>query len=82
MGGPSGNLLSSAPPIEPRGARGMNPRRAYARKIEIARAIEALRACGLDVGSVRLSADGGIEIIERGSVSTPSNDFDRLEDQL
>ena len=57
-------------------------RRAYARKAEIARAIEALRAAGLDVGSVRLSPDGGIELIERGSVPQASNDFDRLESQL
>jgi hypothetical protein len=60
----------------------MSPRRSYARKSDIARAIEAVKACGMDVAGVRLSPDGSMELLDRAAIPKPQNDFDRFEDQL
>lgn len=60
----------------------MTARRAYARKAEIARAIEAAQACGIDVGGVELSPNGAIRLIDRSAIPQPQNDFDRWEDRL
>jgi hypothetical protein len=54
-------------------------RRAYPRKVEIVRAIEAGRACGLDVGGYEVSPDGTIRILERGAFKSPADEFERME---
>lgn len=55
----------------------------YPRKAEIARAVEAAKACGLDVAGFEVSPDGTIRIMEaRAVTSPPANDFDRFADQL
>lgn len=38
-------------------------RRAYPRKVEIARAVEAARSAGISIGGVEVSADGTIRIV-------------------
>lgn len=49
--------------------------RAYPRKIEITRAVEAAKACGMRVGGVEIGADGTIRVL---SESAPvDNDYDR-----
>lgn len=57
-------------------------RRAYARKAEIARAVEALKSCGMDIAGVRLSPDGHIELLEERAIPKAQNDFDRWEAEL
>lgn len=55
-------------------------RRAYPTKAEIARVVEAVKACGIDVGGVEVSATGGIKITEARSMPDQTPDeFTRLE---
>lgn len=60
----------------------MTARRAYPRKVEIARAFEAAKACGLDVAGVEISPEGHIRLLEARAIPQPQNDFDRYEGQL
>ena len=54
----------------------------YPRKSEIQRAIEAGRACGLDVAGVEIGPGGVIRIMEARASQPVRNDFDRWQDQL
>ena len=54
----------------------------YARKAEIIRAIQAAKACGLDVAGIEVGPAGGIRIMESRAIPSPANDFDRWESQL
>jgi len=55
----------------------------YPRKAEIARAVEAAKACGLDVSGIEVSPDGTIRIVEARAVpKQPANDFERYQDRL
>jgi len=56
--------------------------RLYPRKIEITRAVEAAKACGLDVAGIEITAGGGIRIVEARAIPKAENDFDRWEDRL
>lgn len=58
----------------------IKPRRAYPRKVEIVRAIEAAKACGLDVAGYDVRPDGTIRVFDVRTA--PKTDFDRWEDQL
>lgn len=60
----------------------MSAHRAYPRKAEIARAMEAAKACGLDVAGVEISPEGHIRLLEARAIPQPQNDFDRWEGQL
>ena len=52
----------------------------YARKADVMRALDAVRASGLKVGAVELSRSGVIRIIDAGvTVDEPRSDFDRWE---
>lgn len=54
----------------------------YPRKSEIQRAIEAGRACGLDVAGYEVGPDGIIRIMEPRARQNAGNDFDRWADRL
>lgn len=54
----------------------------YPRKSQIQRAIEAGRACGLDVAGYEVGPDGVIRIMEARARQTAGNDFDRWADKL
>lgn len=60
----------------------MTPRRAYPRKVEIARAVEAAKASGIDVAGIEISPDGHIRLVEARAIPQPQNDFDRWEGRL
>lgn len=45
-------------------AEAVRSSRDYPRKAEIKRAVDAARACGLDVIGIKVSRDGAIEVIE------------------
>ena len=60
----------------------MTTRRAYPRKVEITRAVEAAKACGLDVAGIEISPNGSIRLLEERAIPKPENDFDRWEDRL
>lgn len=51
----------------------------YPRKVEITRAIEAAKACGLEVGGVEVSRDGCIKVLGPGPASSPQSEFDEWE---
>lgn len=54
--------------------------RTYPRQVEIARAVRAARASGIDVGSFEVCTDGTIRIIRARSMAVNSDDeFDRLQ---
>lgn len=56
----------------------MTARRAYPRKVEIARAVEAARELGIVVGTVEIGADGTIRIISAPAGGIPmDNPYDR-----
>lgn len=57
-------------------------RRGYPRKAEITRAVEAAKACGLDVAGIELSRNGAIRLLEARAIPQPENDFDRWEGSL
>jgi hypothetical protein len=55
----------------------------YARKVDIQRAISAVRAAGLDVAGVEISRDGTIRVVEARAIPQPAIDeFDRWNDRL
>ena len=54
----------------------------YPRKAEIQRAIDAGRACGLDVAGYEIGPGGVIRIMEARASQPVRNDFDRWQDQL
>ncbi len=54
----------------------------YPRKAEIERAVQAAKACGIDVCGFEVSPNGVIRIIEARGVQAPANDFDRWADKL
>jgi hypothetical protein len=51
-------------------------------KAEIARAIDAARACGIDVAGFEVSRDGSIRVYEARSLPRRGNTFDQFADQL
>lgn len=46
------------------------------RQSDVTRALKAVRLAGIDVGSVRIQADGSIEIVARSEKPSPESDFD------
>lgn len=56
--------------------------RTYPRKVEITRAIEAAKACGLDVAGFEVSPAGIIRVMEARASSPPNDEFDRWNDRL
>lgn len=55
----------------------------YPGKVALRRAIDAAKACGVDVGAVEVSPDGSIRIIDARAVpKAPVDDFARWEDRL
>lgn len=54
----------------------------YPRKSEIQRAIDAGRACGLDVAGYEVGPDGVIRIMEARARQSAGNEFDRWADKL
>lgn len=50
--------------------------RAYPRKADIARAVQAARACGLDVAAIKVSPEGAIRIVGPGPNPPPESEFD------
>lgn len=59
----------------------MSLRRSYPRKVEIARAFEAAKACGLDVAGVEFSPDGTIRMFEARAVER-RDEFSQWEPRL
>jgi hypothetical protein len=58
-------------------------RRAYPRKVEIARVMAAARAGGLDVAGIEVSPDGTIRILRADAVPQAKNDlFAEWDDKL
>jgi hypothetical protein len=57
-------------------------RRGYPRKVEIARVVEAAKACGLDVAGIEVSRDGVIRAVEARAIPMPKDEFERWEDRL
>lgn len=53
--------------------------RSYPRKAEIARAVEAAKACGIDVAGIEVSRDGCIKVLGLGSTSSPPSEFDEWD---
>lgn len=62
--------------------RSFHARRGYPRKVEITRAVEAAKACGLDVAGIEISADGSIRVVEARAIPMPKDEFDRWEGRL
>lgn len=54
----------------------------YPTKAQITRAVDAARACGLDVAGFEVSPTGSIKIIEAHAMQIPANDFERFADKL
>jgi hypothetical protein len=63
-------------------ARSTFPRLRYPHKAEIVRAVEAAKACGLDVAGVEVSPNGTIKIIEARALPQPQDEFERWNDRL
>jgi hypothetical protein len=77
--------MATGPPLgwKPSGwGWGVAERRAYARQAEIDRAVTAAKRAGMDVGSIELSPNGAIRLIDRSAIPKAENDFDRWEDRL
>ena len=53
--------------------------RSYPRKAEIARAVEAAKACGIDVAGIEVSRDGSIKVLGPGSASPPRSEFEEWD---
>jgi hypothetical protein len=51
----------------------------YPRKAEIARAVEAAKACGIDVAGIEVSRDGCIKVLGPASAPSPLTEFDKWE---
>ncbi len=55
----------------------------YPGKVALRQAIDAAKACGVDVGAVEVSPDGSIRIIDKAAVpKAPVDEFARWEDRL
>jgi hypothetical protein len=63
-------------------ARKIKPPRNYPRGAEIKRAVDAAKACGIDVAGFEVCPDGTIRIVEARTVPVARNDFDRWESLL
>ena len=50
--------------------------RAYPRKADIARAVQAARACGIDIAAIEISPEGAIRIVGPGSNPPAETEFD------
>lgn len=57
-------------------------RRGYPRKAEIARVVEAAKACGIDVAGIEVSASGTIRAVEARAIPVAKDEFERWEDRL
>lgn len=58
-------------------------RLSYPGKVALRRAIDAAKACGVDVGAIEVSPDGAIRIIDARAVpKAPVDEFARWEDKL
>jgi len=56
---------------------------AYPGKVAIRHAVEAAKACGIDVAGIKVSPDGTIELVEARAVRTPGESlFEQWKDQL
>lgn len=56
------------------------PKPAYPGKVAIRHAIEAARACGLDVAGIEVAPDGTIRIVEaRALPRAAESEFERME---
>jgi hypothetical protein len=55
---------------------------AYPRKADITRAVDAAKACGIDVAGLEVSPDGAIKIVEARALARPQDEFERLADRL
>jgi hypothetical protein len=56
--------------------------RRYPRQVEIARALRAAQACGLDVCGIEVSPTGTIKILGPDSQPDGQSDFDKWEAKL
>ncbi len=54
----------------------------YPRKAEIERAVQAAKACGIDVAGFEIAPGGIIRIMEPRANAVVANDFDRWADKL
>lgn len=54
----------------------------YPRKAEIERAVQAAKACGIDVAGFEVGPNGVIRIMEARAGQVAANDFDRWADKL
>lgn len=53
---------------------------AYPGKVAIRHAVEAAKACGLDVAGLEVSPDGRIKILDARTIpAQPVDEFERLE---
>jgi hypothetical protein len=59
-----------------------NMTRSYPRKVEITRAIEAAKACGLEVAGIELSPSGSIRILGPERTRDEQTDFDKWQGLL
>jgi len=50
--------------------------RGYPRKAEIARAVQAARACGLDITAIEISPEGAIRIVGPNPLPPAESEFD------
>lgn len=50
--------------------------RTYPRKADIARAVQAARACGLDIAAIEISPAGAIRIVGPGADPSAESEFD------
>ena len=53
--------------------------RSYPRKAEIARAVEAAKACGIEVAGIEVSRDGNIKVLGPGAGTSVSSAFDEWD---
>jgi hypothetical protein len=53
--------------------------RAYPRKAEIARAVQAAKACGLDVEAIEISPEGTIRVLGPHPLPANETEFDAWE---
>jgi hypothetical protein len=53
--------------------------RAYPRKAEIARAVEAAKSCGIEVTAIEVSFDGSIKVFGAGADPTTQSEFDKWD---
>ena len=54
-------------------------KRRYARRAEITRAIEAAKACGIEVSGIEVSPDGSIKVLSGAAAAASQSEFDQWE---